>query len=82
MSQYVDNHSLAQDLPEFRQAIHDLKKHNSHFSRLLGKYETLDKNIVRVEQGLEYLPDLELDALKLERVQLKDNLVNLLKNTQ
>ena len=76
MSQYVDNHSLAQDLPEFREAIHELKMNNAHFSRILGLYEELDKQIVRTEQGLEHIPSLELDALKLKRVQLKDDLVS------
>lgn len=80
MSKYVDNHSLAQDLPELRDAIHQMKGSNAHFSRLLEEYEALDKNIVRAEQGLEHLPDLELDAMKLKRVQLKDNLVEQLRN--
>ena len=75
MSQYVDNHSLAQDLPEYREAIHDLKMNSAHFARILREYEELDKKIVRTEQGLEHIPDLELDALKLKRVQIKDDLV-------
>jgi uncharacterized protein YdcH (DUF465 family) len=79
MSQFVDNHSLAQDLPEYREAIHNLKMNNAHFSRILEEYETLDKQIVRVEQGLEHLPDLELDGMKMKRVQLKDNLLDQLK---
>lgn len=79
MSQYVDNHSLAQDHPEFREAIHELKNSNSHFTRILTKYEKLDKQIVRMEQGLEPVSDLELDALKLSRVQLKDDLVSQLR---
>ena len=81
MSKYVDNHSLAQDLPEFREAIHDLKMSNAHFARILSEYEALDKQIVRTEQGLEHIPDLELDALKLKRVQFKDDLVNQLQST-
>jgi len=80
MSQYVDNHSLAQDLPEFKEAIHDLKMNDAHFSRILANYEELDKEIVRAEQGLEHVPDLELDALKMKRVQLKDDLVRQLQN--
>lgn len=79
MSQYVDNHSLAQDHPEFRKAIHEMKGSNAHFARILTKYEKLDKEIVRMEQGLEHVSDLELDALKLSRVQLKDDLVSQLR---
>lgn len=80
MSQFVDHHSLAKDLPEYRDAIHDMKMNNAHFSRLLEQYEALDKHIVRIEQGLEHMPDLELDALKMDRVRLKDDLVSQLQN--
>lgn len=79
MSQFVDNHSLAQDHPEFREAIHEMKMNNAHFARILESYETLDKQIVRIEQGLEHIPDLELDALKLKRVQIKDDLISQLR---
>lgn len=75
MSDFVDNHSLADDLPAFRDAIHHLKTSDAHFSRLMEEYEVLDKKIVRIEQGLEHLPDLELDSLKMERVTMKDTLV-------
>jgi uncharacterized protein YdcH (DUF465 family) len=46
--------------------------------RLFEKYEALDKDIVRAEQRVENLDDLELDALKMQRVQLKDELVDML----
>ncbi|NND91856.1 MAG: DUF465 domain-containing protein, partial [Granulosicoccus sp.] len=75
MSKLVDNHSLAQDLPEFREAIHTMKMNNAHFSRLMDEYEALDKHIVRIEQGLEHVQDLELDGMKMKRVQLKDDLL-------
>lgn len=77
MSQYVDNHSLAQDLPEYREIIHELKMNDAHFARMLVEYEKLDKQIVRSEQGLELVQDL--DELKLKRVQLKDDLVGYMK---
>jgi len=34
----------------------------------------LDKEIVRVEQGLEHRTDEELETLKMQRVRLKDDL--------
>ena len=78
MSKLVDNHPLARDLPENKDKIHDLKLENAHFMRLFEKYEALDKDIVRAEQRVENLDDLELDALKMQRVQLKDELVDML----
>ena len=82
MSQFVDNHPLARDLPEFKDAIHDLKMGDAHFSRLMENYEALDKSIVRAEQGVEHIEDLELDGMKMQRVQLKDELHAMLKNHQ
>lgn len=79
MSEFVDNHPLARDLPEYKDAIHTLKANDAHFLKLFDEYETLDKSIVRAEQGLEHLPDLELDELKMKRVQLKDSLVEILR---
>ena len=79
MSQYVDNHSLAKDHPEYSKSIHQLKMTDAHFARILAQYEQLDKQIVRTEQGLEHLSDLDLDSLKMKRVQLKDDLVRQLR---
>ena len=79
MSEYVDNHPLARDLPEYREDVRELKTGDRHFARLMGEYETLGKDIVRAEQGVEHRPDLELDAMKMQRVRLKDELVALLK---
>ena len=80
MSNYVDNHPLAQDLPAYKEAIHNLKINDANFSRLMEKYEVLDKRIVRIEQGLEHIPELVLDSLKVERVNMKDSLVSYLKS--
>lgn len=79
MSQHVEKRSLAQDHPEFREVIHEMKMNDAHFARNMGEYEELDKQIVRIEQGHEQCPDLELDAMKLKRVQLKDDLVRQLR---
>ena len=79
MSELVDNHPLARDLPEFKDAIRTLKGNDRHFARLLTHYEALDKEVVRLEQGVELASDQEIDALKLKRVQLKDELYGLLR---
>ena len=80
MSEYLKHHPLAHDLPQYRDTIHDLKMSDENFSRLLGEYEVLDKKIVRIEQRIELMDDLDLDNLKMERVALKDTLTELLQN--
>lgn len=79
MSGFVDNHPLSRDLPEFKTQIHRLKKDNSHFANLLKKYEKLDKEIVRIEQRVEYQDGITLDGMKSERVYMKDELVSMLR---
>lgn len=79
MSEFVDNHPLSRDLPEFKEQIHTLKLNNAHFTKLMQKYESLDKEIVRIEQGVEYQDGLTLDGMKSERVHLKDELVSMLR---
>lgn len=80
MSEFVDNHPLARDLPEFKESIHALKLDNNRFSKQMTTYEDLDKEIVRTEQGVDLKSDLELDALKMKRVHLKDELYQMLKD--
>ena len=78
MSDFVDNHPLSRDFPEHKKHITALKSSDAHFSKLMAEYEVLDKEIVRAEQGLELREDLELDGLKMKRVQLKDELFGML----
>ena len=81
MSEFVDNHPLSRDFPEHKQDITVLKASDAHFAKLMAEYEVMDKEIVRVEQGLEIREDLELDGLKMKRVQLKDTLFSMLQKT-
>lgn len=73
----TEHHPLIKDFPELRERIHALKS-DAHFSRLEKQYEDLDKAIVRLENGIEHASDLDLENLKRQRVQLKDELYKLL----
>jgi uncharacterized protein YdcH (DUF465 family) len=75
---HVDNHSLARDFPEHRARIHELKLGDAHFARLFEEYESLDREIIRVEEGLEHRSDESLEHLKMKRVRLKDELYGML----
>lgn len=79
MSEYVDNHPLGRDFPEYKAEIHELKMHDAHFARCMEEYEALDKEIVRAEQGVEHIDDLALDTKKMERVHMKDELHEMLR---
>lgn len=74
-----DHHPLAKDFPELKGRIHDLKVGNAHFARLEREYEDLDKEIVRMETGVEHASSIDLESKKQRRVALKDELYALLK---
>ena len=78
MSQFVDNHSLSRDFPELKDKVHQLKQSNAHFQKLNDDYESLDKAIVRAEQGVDHVGQTELDTMKVHRVKLKDQLYAML----
>lgn len=78
MSKLVDNHPLGREFPEYREAITRLKTNDAHFRRLMQEHETVDRSVVRAEQGVDHLSDLDLEALKVQRVRLKDQLYEML----
>lgn len=75
----IERHSLAKELPEFKQQIHDLKVSNRHFAKLSDEYHDLDNEIIRIEEGIENTADDYLENLKIRRLHLKDELFEMLK---
>ncbi|TXS90764.1 DUF465 domain-containing protein [Parahaliea maris] len=75
----IEKHSLINDFPEFRDRIHDLKMSDVNFASQLEKYTELDKEIIRIEEGIENASDDFLEGLKMKRVHLKDELVDKLR---
>lgn len=73
-----DHHDLAHELPEYKENIHDLKMNDAHFSRLFKEYEDLNKEILRIEKGIEAVSDEYLEKLKKERLLLKDEMLNII----
>lgn len=75
----IDRHSLAKELPEFKEQIHQLKMENRHFAKLADEYHELDNEIIRIEEGVENTSDEYVDGLKKKRLHLKDQLFEMLK---
>ena len=76
---HVDHHPLIKDFPELRAQLHSLRQDDQEFARLADEYETLDRRIYEVEDGRASLDDLALQALKTERVALKDQIAERLR---
>ncbi|MBE0367553.1 YdcH family protein [Pseudoalteromonas sp. MMG013] len=77
----IERHSLAKELPEFKDKIHHLKMNDRHFSRLFDDYHEIDHAVIRIEDGVENTSDAYLESLKKQRLQLKDQLYHILRNS-
>ena len=70
----IDNHSLANELPEYREKIHALKLSDQHFHKLFNEYHEVDKEIHRLETEDSPVTDEHMETLKKQRLLLKDQL--------
>lgn len=76
----MEKHDLRHEFPEYVDKIHDLKISDNHFRRLFDEYDEINKEIQRIETGIEPTSDQILNELRLKRVHLKDELFSMLKN--
>ena len=77
----IEKHDLVHELPEYRDTIHELKVSNQHFSRLFEAYHEIDHEVHRIETGVTNTSDDYLHESKKLRLQLKDELFEMIKNT-
>lgn len=65
--------------PEFRNLISRLKTEDAHFSRLFERHNELDHQISNMETGVTPSDNVAIEALKKEKLHLKDELYAVLK---
>ncbi len=75
----VQTHELAEEFPEFKEQIHQLKARDAHFAKLSDEYHKVSREIKRMEQEIETVSDEYAETLKKKRLALKDELFALLK---
>jgi len=73
-------HPLSREFPQFETQLRSLLQGDGHFARLAQEYEALDKRIYEVEDGRVAMDEMELLGLKMQRVSLKDEVAELLRN--
>ncbi|PCI61532.1 MAG: GTP-binding protein [Gammaproteobacteria bacterium] len=76
----IEKHDLHHEFPEFSGEIRELKMTDNHFAKLFSNYHDCDREINRIEQGVETPSDEYLNQLKVQRLNLKDELYQYLKN--
>lgn len=64
--------------PEYRELITQLKTTDHHFSRLFDQHNALDQQIQNTESRIEAATPEEIEILKKEKLQLKDQLYSIL----
>ena len=65
--------------PEYRDLITQLKTTDRHFLNLFEKHNELDQRIKNMESGIEPATNLDIEALKKEKLALKDELYPILR---
>lgn len=70
---------LAQEFPEFKQAIHTLKEKDAHFLKRFNEFEETRKELHRIAEEIETPSDAYTEELKRKLLSLKDELFSMLK---
>ena len=73
-----EKHDLHHEFPEHYDRIHALKLSNTHFARLFDEYHHVNREIRRIEEGVENTSDEYLENLKKKRLSLKDQLFEMI----
>ncbi len=68
--------------PEYRDLITQLKTTDRHFLNLFEQHNELDQKIKNLEAHIEHATQLEIEALKKEKLVLKDELHTLLRRAE
>lgn len=68
--------------PEYRQLITQLKNQDRHFQQLFDRHNELDQKIKNMEARLEPATSMEIEALKKEKLSLKDQLYTILRKIE
>lgn len=75
-----EHHDLLHELPEHKDAIHNLKMNNAHFNRLFTEYHDLTHTIESIEKNNSNITDEHLKEMKTKRLTLKDDMFKIIVN--
>lgn len=66
------SHELHGEFPEDGEILHKLKVSDPHFAKLAEHYHDLNREIHRIEAGIEAASDTRTEELKKERLSILD----------
>jgi hypothetical protein len=65
-------HELHAEFPNDADVLHQLKVNDPHFAKLADHYHDLNREIHRIEAGIEAASDERTEELKKERLSILD----------
>ena len=71
-------HDLAREFPANAEMIHRLRRSDRHFSALCDRYHVVNRDIHRIETGVEAAADERLEVLKKQRLAMADEVAAIL----
>ena len=71
-------HEFAEELPEHKDRIHELKTTDAHVARLFDAFHGVNREIHRAEAAGLNIADEHHEKLKRKRLRLKDELFGML----
>jgi hypothetical protein len=75
-------HELADEFPDDHQILHYLKLNDAHFVKLSDAHHDLNREIHRIESGVEAASDDRLESLKKQRLTLLDDVAQIIAKTK
>ena len=75
-------HDLHAEFPDATDALHMLKTGNPHFGKLADQYHDLNREIHRIDSGIEAASDDRTEQLKKERLVILDQVAVMIAEVQ
>lgn len=66
------SHELHDEFPADAEILHKLKVSDAHFAKLADHYHDINREIHRIEAGIEAASDARAEELKKERLSILD----------
>ena len=73
-------HELAEEFPEYKEKIHDLKMNDAHFAKMFEKYHEVNRTVHRMETRIEPVTDEVEEQTRRQRMALKDEIASYLQS--
>lgn len=71
-------HELAEEFPEHKDRIHELKLSDAHFAKLVDAYHEVNREVHRMETRVESVDEMTEEVARKKRLALKDEIAAML----